>query len=341
MKLTFLWARSLCGCLKSEDNQEPEVLGVSNNFPRDADATRVFSSPERQQMMYPEDKSTSENNIIERTSVFNHYFLLETAGNMLASDGVIRYKCGAEYRGDWRNGARNGEGEMRWSSDAWYRGTWEDDMPSGHGVMQVRPGVKFDGQWNERMYAPIHSKPMMLGSFDQWVQAVSDGYGIFYSVWLWFEIQRGHLPCIRIQPPTSPSEITLYLSDLADSIQEYMSAMDMCWQSAGPWAQITGQFIKIKLDQQLYIGCHSAGKPNGLGRLELSPGCKYEGEWVMGDRRGFGVYQWPNGKVMQGFWQGGKPHGICLLKDTKNGDEIAEWENGKKAKVLSSAQKAD
>lgn len=334
MKLIFLWARSLCSCLNAEEHQEPESLEVSANLPRDIDATRVFSGPER-----PDD-NTSESNIIEHTSVFDRYFLLEVTGNMLP-EGIIRYKCDAEYRGDWRDGARNGEGEMRWSSDAWYRGTWEDDMPTGHGVMQVRPGVKFEGQWKERAYAPKYSKPTMLGSFEQWLQAVSDGYGIFYSVWLWFEIQRGHLPRIRIQPPTSPSDLTLYIADLTDSLQEYMSVMDLCWGSAGPEVQLAGQFMKLKQQQQLYTGCHSAGKPNGLGRLEMNPGCKYEGEWVMGERKGFGVYQWPNGKVMQGFWLGGKPHGPCLFKDVKKEDELAVWELGRKVTVLSPIQKAD
>jgi len=330
MKYRFLWVSSCCGCFKPETAYESESDRAPHTPQQELNLTTVQSGPENQQMC--QDSSSDEQPSLVLTA-FSAYFQLTVAGRS-EEMGLVRYQSGAEYRGECEKGERHGEGEMRWSSDTWYRGCWRDGMPAGKGMMQIRPGVRFEGEWTNCFYSPTVAKPTLLASFDQWLYAVDDGYGTFHSVWLWFETQRGHLPQIRPQPPSNPFDLFPYITDLTASVTEYLSVMDDCWAKAGEGSVMCGKFLQLRYCSQLYSGCHDSKKADGIGRLVLKPGLKYEGEWVNGQRKGFGVYYWPNGKVMAGFWQEGKQHGPCLLQEPGKERELAVWESGRKVRIL-------
>lgn len=331
MKLRFLWVSSFCTCLKAETTHEPENFKVQRTPPQELSVTIVQSSPEKQSMCQA---NNAELPIVH--TAFSPYFQLKVAAvsGEMGPQGLVRYQSGAEYRGGWDGGERNGEGEMRWSADTWYKGFWRDGMPADYGTMQIRPGVKFEGEWTRRFYTPVIAKPVLLASFDQWLHAVDDGYGICYSVWLWYELQRGLLLQVLPEPPTNPTHLLTYVTDLTASVAEYLAIMDSCWKQVETDSHTCGEFLKMQFGSQLYTGCHNDKKPNGIGRLQLAPGCKYEGEWVNGERSGFGTYSWPSGKVVSGFWREGKPHGPCLTLDPKKDRELAVWGNGMKIQVV-------
>ena len=251
-------------------------------------------------------------------------FETEAVQTMVQDGKVYRYMNGAKYQGTWSNGERQGEGEMRWSSTTFYRGHWNHGKPSDHGFMQLQPGTTFEGPWLRHQFQPSTSRLILPESFDRWVKAVNDGYGIPHTVWLWFELNRKSLLPLKTYSLMPNPEIEQLLKDMNESLSEYLAIMDQCIDSANP-----GQFLISTNGIQEYRGCHDNNKPDGIGRLVMGPKCKYEGEWVRGERHGFGRYFWPNGKVVYGFWKEGKTHGPCISEDPVLGSHFAFMELGR------------
>ena len=63
---------------------------------------------------------------------YEGYFVndkFEGRGRMTYSKNPSENKL--EYKGTWKNGLRDGNGEMTWKSGASYKGEWKEGMRSG------------------------------------------------------------------------------------------------------------------------------------------------------------------------------------------------------------------
>lgn len=76
-------------------------------------------------------------------------------------------------------------------------------------------------------------------------------------------------------------------------------------------------------DGAKYIGEMKEGRKNGKGTY-FWPTSQYEGDWVMGDRTGFGIYRWDDRTVFYGTW----------IKDNREGSGVTVFDNGSIKKGL-------
>lgn len=54
------------------------------------------------------------------------------------------------YQGNWRRGARDGQGHYNYPDGSEYRGTWRNNKKDGYGVFSSR-GNRYEGEWVQNM----------------------------------------------------------------------------------------------------------------------------------------------------------------------------------------------
>ena len=54
----------------------------------------------------------------------------------------------SEYKGQIKNGKRNGKGIMRWKSGIEYQGEFKDGFRQGKGICKYKSGEIYNGEWN-------------------------------------------------------------------------------------------------------------------------------------------------------------------------------------------------
>ena len=66
----------------------------------------------------------------------------------MSGNGKFVWKDGAEYEGNYENGARNGFGVYNFPKESaadYYEGLWKDDAMSGKGKLVYKDGTKQEG----------------------------------------------------------------------------------------------------------------------------------------------------------------------------------------------------
>ena len=61
--------------------------------------------------------------------------------------GVMTYKNGEVYEGEWKNDVRSGKGKMTYKNGDVYEGEWEYDSARGQGKMTYADGSEYTGGW--------------------------------------------------------------------------------------------------------------------------------------------------------------------------------------------------
>lgn len=61
--------------------------------------------------------------------------------------GVYRSRGGQEYRGEWKNGKKEGFGIASYGTGEYFGG-WKDNKREGHGIMAIHTGDVFEGEWS-------------------------------------------------------------------------------------------------------------------------------------------------------------------------------------------------
>ena len=67
--------------------------------------------------------------------------------DLLEGKGIMIYKNGDKYDGDWVNGKREGKGIMTYSNGGKYDGEWKNDKRMGEGILIYKNGDKYEGKW--------------------------------------------------------------------------------------------------------------------------------------------------------------------------------------------------
>lgn len=72
---------------------------------------------------------------------------------------------------------------------------------------------------------------------------------------------------------------------------------------------------------------------HGDAKCEFNDGSTYEGEYVEGEREGFGIYI-SSSERYEGFYLKNMRHGIGMLISTENGSEVTQYAYFKWDKVF-------
>lgn len=84
--------------------------------------------------------------------------------------------------------------------------------------------------------------------------------------------------------------------------------------------------------EMCYDGEWKDNKMHGYGVYKWhKDGRRYQGNYIDDKKHGFGVYKWENGRIYYGFWQNGHQHGEGYLVLPNMNMEKHYWEEGKKS----------
>ncbi|MBN2611189.1 MAG: hypothetical protein JXB00_06500 [Bacteroidales bacterium] len=81
------------------------------------------------------------------------------SGNCENGSGTYIYSNGYHFKGDFKNGKREGRGMLTCPDGSSYEGMWANDEFNGQGTYKWADGAKYSGEWKN---------------------GVQDGYGIYF-----------------------------------------------------------------------------------------------------------------------------------------------------------------
>jgi len=67
---------------------------------------------------------------------------------MRHGQGILTYKNGSVYEGEWYSGMKCGKGKMTYSSGNYYEGEWDNNKRNGMGTMHwLTSDERYEGNW--------------------------------------------------------------------------------------------------------------------------------------------------------------------------------------------------
>jgi len=210
-----------------------------------------------------------------------------------------------------------------------YFGEWKDDKASGSGTLVFPDMRKYVGQFNDdvvagrgTLYRADGSIQVSINSWDQYklTQALNVKAGTILSNF-----------------NDSPSKRKVEEQNTSLSQSNFMQTkLPLCQGSNwSGWDNCVGQVILERVDNKnayligaKYEGGFKEGKFHGKGILTWPNGkYQYIGNFVNGDRSGYGTFTFGNGTRYEGNWNGHAREGFGTA-NFPNGDKyIGEWKN--------------
>ena len=108
--------------------------------------------------------SYNNNPILEINKFGNDYYYINNSNiyvgemkfNFLTSDkdgkGIMYYKNGNKYEGEWKNDKKEGKGLFYWNNGDRYEGEWKNDNIEGKGIKYYKNGKIEDGNWKNNQF---------------------------------------------------------------------------------------------------------------------------------------------------------------------------------------------
>eukprot|EP00434_Breviolum_minutum_P008255 symbB.v1.2.007283.t1/scaffold438.1/size205425/11 len=179
------------------------------------------------------------------------------AGSVIVKDGeAFTFTTGAVYKGQWKDGMRDGVGQQTWPDGACYSGQWVANRAEGMGKFLHSDGDFYIGEWSGNMANGI-GKYYHKGSTTyagQWKKDMQDGYGVE----TWIEGAR-------------------YEGSFIDG-------------------QKHGHGIYRWTDGSIYEGSWTDNVIDGPGCYLANDGRSFKGQWSDSMIHGMGRYEWPGGR---------------------------------------------
>lgn len=273
------------------------------------------------------------------------------------TDKEYFYSCGCVYKGQWKEGRRDGSGLLKLCSKEKYEGyftkglfhsygilTFQDfdfkgffrkDYFHGYGKLTYPNGSVFEGVFNK-------------GSLSKGILKFSNG-----------QVYEGEFLNQNFE---GKGKLTLKWGEVHEGMWSYGKLNGDSKIIYTDGTKISGVFIngeinnhgKIKTDQYTYVGQFSGKVPNGTGKFKYKSGISYEGSVKNGKLEGTGTIIYPNGDFYEGDFKDGeltgtgklvyndgriysgevlnaKPHGIGELvfkTSSKMQKYVGQFENG-------------
>jgi hypothetical protein len=63
---------------------------------------------------------------------------------------VVNLANGEKYKGEYKNGKRNGKGVFKFVDGSEYDGEWKDGIINGKGVYKYASGDEYNGEWKDK-----------------------------------------------------------------------------------------------------------------------------------------------------------------------------------------------
>ena len=103
---------------------------------------------------------------------------LKDDGKKRHGKGVLKYKNGDEYQGEWVDDERKGKGTMIYNNGDQYQGQWENNMRNGKGVILYKNNDQYEGEWENDMRHGEGQIYYRVGTYKgHWYQDKKQGKG--------------------------------------------------------------------------------------------------------------------------------------------------------------------
>lgn len=261
------------------------------------------------------------------------------------------YTSGDKYEGLWQSGSRHGNGVYTWADGDVYDGKWKDDKRCGVGrmVMYGKAGpdalnagevfikYSYDGEWldnREHGHGICREGNGTVAGMDkvyegEWVNGKKCGR------FVWHFLHR--------DGETGKNYIDFYedgkLVETCIPYDERIKTVDDAkkFREAEKRARISAVKTDFRLAKQLdmnivasvgyYNGDYMNGERNGYGECAYDNGDKYIGTWKDGAANGVGRYAFARGGFYFGQFSNGRVDGYGVYFDG-NDYHIGVFENG-------------
>ena len=240
---------------------------------------------------------------------------------------TMKFVNGSEYRGSWKDGKLDGRGTYVGEDGYVYEGEWKYGKRHGTCKENFPDGMKFEGEYLEgcrhgrgKLTWPngsVYEGDFVNGKREgKGVQKWRDQDGALYKYdgdWL-NDKQHG-------------SAVLAYGGEAYDIESRFGSVILMQPHEKArrtftfpDKSYYDGEVGDVEEQEEMCF--------HGSGSRWWEDGSKYNGEFVLGSREGWGEFLWPNGSRYEGEWKKGMPHGRGFFR---TGDKIhAVWhEEGK------------
>ena len=77
---------------------------------------------------------------------------MEKVSMFIYNLGVMKYKDGSVYKGQWKKGKKHGNGTFQLEGGGIYDGDFIDGVACGYGLFTDSKGNKYEGQWKDDLY---------------------------------------------------------------------------------------------------------------------------------------------------------------------------------------------
>lgn len=241
--------------------------------------------------------------------------------------GKMLYSNGETYEGDWKLGKRNGKGVLRYKNgNIRYDGEWKEDKRHGYGISYGILGNRYEGYFS-------NDKNFGKGTYynsngDSTVAISTDYYSCkgtrYYSngETITGEWIKGYKEGKFIHKYPNGKVINEYYKK--DSLitttvvqgKDFKSASNT---GANDFEHFTGKSTK-SYSEGKYSGDFVNGQREGYGTMQYSDGAEYKGNWKNDRFEGKGTYLWKSGDKYVGDFRYG----------WREGSGIYTWSNGDK-----------
>lgn len=206
------------------------------------------------------------------------------------------YGSGAEYDGEWLDGARHGMGMQSWPDGTTYIGQWGYGRAHGCGQLRHCDGDVYTGQWRD---GRAHGHGVLRF---QESEAIYEGE--FAN-----DFRSGH-------------GVERWVADGS----KYLGAFSK--------GEKTGFGEQHWPDGTSYSGSWSCNNLCGSGRYVVHAGPSYSGQWRGSAIHGVGVYIWPTSFRYEGQYFEDAKDGFGVLTDPQGDRVVSFWKKGQKLDPL-------
>jgi len=201
--------------------------------------------------------------------------------------GVVTWADGSRYEGEFCDGTQNGRGVFTWADGGRYEGEFRDGNRNGRGVFTWPDGGRYEGEWRDGNQNGHGIRTRVDGGRyeGEWHDGKANGRGVF----TWADGSR-------------------YEGEWRDdkrSGRGVQTWADGCYE--GEWRDDTrnGHGVQTWTDGSRYEGEWRDGNRSGRAVQTWANGMRYEGEWRDDKRNGRGVQTWADGSRYEGEWRDG------------------------------------
>ncbi|EGR31959.1 MORN repeat protein [Ichthyophthirius multifiliis] len=209
------------------------------------------------------------------------------------------------YKGQWKNGMKNGRGIIIWKEGSLYEGYWKNNKIAGYGRFINFKGDVYEGQFLDQ----------------DTTQAFSFGVLSQY--------QSNSLASVSILNSVNSEQQEINLQNESSDQFEFHGKGIYKWADGstydGMWKndQMQGFGTFIWPDGKKYMGQFQKNKKQGKGEIHWPDRSFCTGQFLNGKQDGEGEYTNVKGKAQIGLWKNGQLI-KWIQKKTQNNNEITK-----------------